>query len=75
MSFVSKASMTAGRLVNLTFDSKFRGRVKVVSSTLEGTDISEESGLFRTGTQFVENEDGYRCTVQTLRYLSKVAQL
>lgn len=75
LSFLSKASMTTGRLFNLTFDNKFRGRVKVISSSLEGTNISGESGLFRTGTQFVTDEDGYRCTVQTLRYLSRVARL
>ena len=75
LSFISKASITTGRIINLAFDHKFRGKVKVVSSFLEGTDISHESGLFRTGTQFVTDEDGYRCTVQTLRYLSKVARI
>lgn len=75
VSFLSKVSMTSGRLVNLTFDHKFRGRIKVVSSSREGTDISANTALFRTGAQFVADEDGYRCTVQTLRYLSRVARL
>ena len=75
LSFLSKALMTSGRLINLSFDNKFRGRVRVVRSSLEGTDISAKSGLFRTCTQFVTDEDGYRCTVQILRYLSRVAQL
>jgi hypothetical protein len=73
VSFLSRASLTSDRLVKMSFDQKFTGQVKVVSNALAGTDFSTTTGLYRTGTRFVREDDGYRCMVQSLRLLSRIA--
>ncbi len=74
-SFLSPASMTSGRQVSMNFDQRFSSKVKIVSSTLEGSDYSQKSGIFRTGTRFVNADDGYRCVVRTLRHFSRTLQI
>ena len=71
VSFFLNVQLTAGRLINLDIDKKFRVRVKVVGSTLDDHTVSGFRDTYRNGTKFLDDSDGYRCMVQSLQLLSR----
>ena len=74
-SIQTKVPLTVEREFNLSFDQKFRGRVKVVNNILDESEVPGSREMYRTGTRFLNPNDGYRCMVQTLRLYSRISQI
>ena len=75
VSFYSSVLMSTEREFNLLFDLKFKGRLKVINCTLDEAMSTLTKPVYRVGTRFIESEDGYRCTVQSLRLISRVTKI
>ncbi len=67
-----KTPLSVNRDIQLVFDQKFRGRARVVNTFLDESDDPDTMGIYRTGTRFIDDSEGYRCTVQVLRFISRI---
>lgn len=71
VSFHSNALTTVDREINLFFDLKYRGKLKLISSSLDTHLSSHGRSFYRIGARFLNGDEGYRCTVQSLRLISR----
>ena len=63
------------REFNLSFDQKVPGRVKVVNNILDQSEVPGSREVCRTGTRFLNPDDGYRCMVQALSLYSRISEI
>ena len=72
LSFHMEIPLTVGRKIEVNIDQKFRGWVNVLNNTLDESTDSDTYGMYRTGTKFLNENDGYRCMVRTLKLSSQL---
>ena len=72
MGFHLEVPLTAEREISVSVDQKFRGRVKVVNTVYDEAEGSHTKGMYRNGTRFLRESDGYRCMVRTLQLSSRL---
>lgn len=72
LSFHMEIPLTVGRKIEVNIDQKFRGWVNVLNNTLDESPDSDTYGMYRTGTRFLNENDGYRCMVRTLKLSSQL---
>lgn len=71
LSFHMDMSLTVGRQIDVSIDQKFRGLVNVVNNILDESRDSDTYGMYRISTKFLNENDGYRCMVRTLKLSSQ----
>ncbi len=69
LSFYSSFNFNIGRRLHLNFDGKFRVTAHVVRVVLEEKGENAGESLYLHGCTFVNENDGYRCTVLVLNLL------
>ncbi|MCH7501509.1 MAG: PilZ domain-containing protein [Nitrospinae bacterium] len=72
LSFYSSQPHKRGETVNLNFDDQFEVNVEIKNIFLDSKTSSKTNIIYRFGTKFMEESDGYRCTVSALRYMLEI---
>lgn len=71
LSFYSSVYYNKNDELLLRFDDRFDCYVQVASVSLDSK-YSKSNIIYRFGAQFLEETDGYRCTVSALRYMLEI---
>ena len=72
LSFYSSEAHKRGDVVHLNFDDKFEVDVEIKNIFLDSKTSSKTNIIYRFGTRFMDEGDGYRCTVSALRYMLEI---
>lgn len=72
LSFYSSQSRKRGEVVHLNFDDRFEVDVEIKNVFIDSKTSSKLNIIYRYGTIFMEENDGYRCTVSALRYMLEI---
>ena len=69
ISFLSTYNFNIGRRLNMNFDGMFRVGANVLRVVLQERDEDKAENIYLHGCQFLNEGDGYRCTVLVLNHL------
>ena len=72
LSFYSSETHKRGEIVHLNFDDQFEVDVEIKNIFLDSKTSGKTNIIYRFGTRFREESDGYRCTVSALRYMLEI---
>ena len=72
LSFHIEVPFRLGRQIDVTIDQTIHCTVEVVNISQTESADSHSHGLYRIGTKFLTDDDGYRCTVISLKIASQI---
>ena len=72
ISFYLESGLRTGDPVVISIDQKFSGQVTIVESYQVRDGNALRKGMFRIGARFLDQEDGFRCMVNTLRLMGNI---